>query len=337
MRTLVLITALLSATSSAFAFETAKMMEAFYSVVMIRGYNASGGLAYGSGVVVGENKVLTNCHVLRATKQPWVSRGEDTYSITSVKVDAWHDLCLVSTFSMPFKAVAIGNTSDLKRGQELAAIGHSNGVPAPLTSSGNVKALFDSDKGKIIRSTAKFMMGASGSGLFDMQGRLVGINTFKTAGLGGSIHYALPIEWLENLEKEPETTVFPVTGKALWEEEEDKKPFYMQAAVPESRQDWPKLADVSTKWTQAEPKNTEAWYALGLANENLAQPDLALKAFQQAANLDKGNFEALLHIGILAKNKGDAAEMHRVQVVLNDIDKDLGLEYSQMMGCANGC
>jgi tetratricopeptide (TPR) repeat protein len=103
----------------------------------------------------------------------------------------------------------------------------------------------------------------------------------------------------------------------------DKKPFYMQAAVPESRQDWPKLADVSTKWTQAEPKNTEAWYALGLANENLAQPDLALKAFQQAANLDKGNFEAVVHIGILAKNKGDAAEMHRVQVVLNDIDKDL--------------
>ncbi len=337
MRILVLITALFATTSSAFAFETAKMMDAFYSVVMIRGYNATGGLAYGSGVVVGENKVLTNCHVLRATKQPWVSRGEDTYSITGVKVDAWHDLCLVSTFSMPFKAIALGKSTDLKRGQELAAIGHSNGVPAPLTSSGNVKALFDSDKGKIIRSTAKFMMGASGSGLFDMQGRLVGINTFKTAGLGGSIHYALPIEWLEKLEKEPETTVFPVTGKALWEEDEDKKPFYMQAAVPESRQDWPKLAEVSTKWTQVEPKNTEAWYALGLANENLAKTDLAVQAYQQAANLDKSNFEALLHMGIIAKNKGDSAEMHRIQLALTDIDKDLGAEYSEMMGCAKEC
>lgn len=337
MRILVLITALFAATPSVFAFETAKMMEAFHSVVMIRGYNATGGLAYGSGVVVGENKVLTNCHVLRATKQPWVSRGEDTYSITSVKVDAWHDLCLVSTFSMPFKSVAIGKSTDLKRGQELAAIGHSNGVPAPLTSSGNVKALFDSDKGKIIRSSAKFMMGASGSGLFDMQGRLVGINTFKTAGLGGSIHYALPIEWLEKLEKEPETMVFPVTGKALWEEDEDKKPFYMQAAVPESRQDWPKLADVASKWTQAEPNNTEAWYALGLAYENLAKSDLALQAYQQSASLDKGNFEALVRVGTIAKNKGDAAEMHRVQVALTDIDKELGAEYSQMMGCANGC
>ncbi|MES2500658.1 MAG: trypsin-like peptidase domain-containing protein [Pseudomonadota bacterium] len=337
MRFLVLITAIFATTSSAFAFETAKMMDAFWGVVMVRGYNTTGGLAYGSGVVVGENKVLTNCHVLRATKQPWVSRGEDTYPITGVKVDAWHDLCLVTAFSLPFKPVAIGKSIDLKRGQEVAAIGHSNGVPAPLTSSGVVKTLFDSDNGKIIRSTAKFMMGASGSGLFDMQGRLVGINTFKTSGIGGSIHYALPIEWLEKLEKEPETTVFPVTGKALWEEDEDKKPFYMQAAVPESRQDWPKLAAVSEKWTQAEPKNSEAWYALGLANENLANLDKAQHAYQEAIKLDSGHFEALVHLGIIAKTKGDAAEMHRIQLALNDINKNLGIEYAEAMGCTNEC
>ena len=337
MRVLVLITMLLSSISSAFAFETGKMMEAFWSVVMVRGYNATGGLSYGSGVVVAENKIITNCHVLRATKQPWVSRGEDTYSITGVKVDAWHDLCLVSTFGMPFKPIVIGKSTDLKRGQEVAAIGHSNGVPAPLTSSGNVKALFDSDKGKIIRSTARFMMGASGSGLFDMQGRLVGINTFKTAGSGGSIHYALPIEWLEDLEKQPETSVFPVTGKALWEEDENKKPFYMQTAVPESREDWPKLAEISEKWTKAEPKNTEAWYALGLANENLAKLDIAEKAYQQAAKLDAGNFDALVHLGIIAKSKGDTASMHRIQIALNDIDKNLGAEYSEMMGCSKEC
>jgi len=336
-RALLLSAAMFASVPSAIAFETGKMMEAFWGVVMVRGYNTTGGLAYGSGVVVADNKILTNCHVLRATKQPWISRGEDTYPITGVKVDAWHDLCLVSTFGVPFKPVVLGKSTDLKRGQEIAAIGHSNGVPAPLTSSGVVKALFDSDNGKVIRSTAKFSMGASGSGLFDMQGRLVGINTFKTAGKGGSIHYALPIEWLEKLENEPEITVFPVTGKALWEEDEDKKPFYMQTAVPESRQDWPKLAEVATKWTQVEPKNPEAWYALGLANENLAKADLAQQAYQQAVELDKSHFDALVHLGILAKNKGDTAGMHRIQIALNDIDRDLGAEYTEMMGCSKEC
>ena len=54
---------------NAYALDRAKLMDAFLSVVMIRGYNATGGLAYGSGVVVADNKVITNCHALRATKQ----------------------------------------------------------------------------------------------------------------------------------------------------------------------------------------------------------------------------------------------------------------------------
>ena len=337
MRAIGVIIALLSAIQPVFAMDKEKLFNAYFSVVLIRGYNTTGGLAYGSGVVVGENKVLTNCHVFRTTKEPWVSRGEDIYSINSVKADAWHDLCLVTTSPLPFKPVQLGKSTDLKRGQEIVAFGHSNGVPAPLTSSGSVKALHDDVTGKVIRSTAKFSMGASGSGLFDMEGKLVGINTFKTAGRVGSIHFALPIEWLDRLDKQIEISTFPISGKALWEEDEDKKPFYMQAAVPESRQDWPKLALVAEKWTGAEPKNTEAWYALGLALENMGNIELSEKSYKQSVMLDTGNFDALIRLGALAKARGDAAEMHRIQIALTGIDKDVASEYSQMMGCNAEC
>lgn len=111
----------------------------------------------------------------------------------------------------------------------------------------------------------------------------------------------------------------------------------MQAAVPESREDWLKLAQVAESWTQAEPKNAEAWYALGLANEYLAKADIAQQAYQQAVNLDKGHFDALMHLGIIAKNKGDTSTMHRIQLALSDIDQDLGAEYSEMMGCGKQC
>jgi serine protease Do len=337
MRFFIIATALLSAIQPAFAMDKEKLMDAYFGVVLIRGYNATGGLAYGSGVVVGENKVITNCHVFRATKEPWISRGEDTYSIISVKADAWHDLCLVTTSPLPFKPVQLGKSADLKRGQEIVAFGHSNGVPAPLTSSGSVKALYDDDIGKVIRSTAKFSMGASGSGLFDMEGRLVGINTFKTAGRAGSIHFALPIEWLDKLDKQTELSTFPISGKALWEEDEDKKPFYMQAAVPESREDWPKLALVAEKWTAVEPENTEAWYVLGLALENMSKTDLAEKAYKQSISLDNSNFEALVKLGGLAKARGDTTEMHRIQTALTVIDKGLAVEYSELMGCNIEC
>jgi serine protease Do len=337
MRAILLAAALLAATQPVFAIDKQKMLDAYFSVVLIRGYNASGGLAYGSGVVVGDKKVITNCHVLRATKQPWISRGEDTYSINSVKADPWHDLCLVTTDALPFKPALIGKSTELKRGQEIVAFGHSNGVPSPLTSSGAIKALYDAEQGKVIRSTARFSMGASGSGLFDMEGRLVGINTFKTGGHSSSIYFALPIEWLEQLEKQPEITTFPISGKALWEEDEDKKPFYMQVAVPETRGDWPKLALVAEKWTQTEPKNTEAWFALGLGNENNAKLDEAEKAYKQALAIDSGNFDALIHLGSIAKTRGDTVEMHRIQLALNDINKDAAAEYSEMLGCGAGC
>jgi serine protease Do len=339
MRFLLPFIALLSASAPSYAYDKQALMDAFFSVVMIRGYNESGGVAYGSGVVVGQDKVITNCHVFRATKQPWVSKGEDVYQITSVKADVWHDLCLVNTQPMPYKPVKLGNTNHLQRGQEVVGFGHSNGSPAPLTSTGIIKGIYDeaSSSGKVIRTTAKFLMGASGSGLFDMDGNLIGVNTFKTAGKGGSIHFAVPVEWIETLDKQTETATLPIIGKALWEEDEDKKPFYMQAAVPESREDWPALAAVSERWTAAEPKSTDAWYSLALALENLNKTDLAEKAYKESSDLDPTHYEALVHLGIIAKNKGDSAEMHRVQVALTKIDEHLGNEYSELLGCGKSC
>jgi len=254
--------------SNVLALNKDQLMNSFLSVVMIRGYNETGGLAFGSGVVVGDNQVVTNCHVIRRTKQPWVSQGEDTFSVTAVKADRWHDLCLLTTFGMPHKAVPLGKSTDLKKGQEVIAIGHSNGVPAPLTSAGVVKSTYDLDQGKVILSSAQFRMGASGSGLFDTEGRLVGINTFKTSGRN-SFYYALPVEWLNSLKNKPTETNLPITGIALWEEEEDKKPIFLQVAIPMIKEDWKKLFDVANEWIRNEKNSAEAWFELGFANEHL--------------------------------------------------------------------
>ena len=325
------------ASQPALAFDKEKLFQAYYTIVMVHGYDEKGGLGSGSGIVVGKDKVLTNCHVLRNTKKPWIARGEDSYAINSVKVDAWHDLCLVATDPLPLTPAPIGSTVNLKRRQEVVGFGHSNGVPAPLTSNGVVMGLYDDAPGKVIRTSAKFLMGASGSGLFDLDGNLIGINTFKTAGKGGSVHFALPIEWLDKLDKQTESTGFPVSGKALWEEDEDKKPFYMQAAVPESRADWPKLVQVAERWAAQEPKSSEAWFALGLGQENSGKSDLAEQSYRKAVETGSDNFEAMLKLGALAKARGDQAEMHRIQLVLIDADKDVAAEYAYALGCETGC
>lgn len=325
------------ANSTAYAYNQQALMDAYFSVVMIRGYNENGGMAYGSGVVVAENTVVTNCHVMRATKQPWISRGEDSYPIESVRADAWHDLCLVSTHHMPFKPVQRGSSLDLTHGQEITAMGHSNGVPAPLTSVGDIQGLYPTSSGNMIRSGAKFRMGASGSGLFDMDGKLIGINTFKTAGRGGSIHFALPVEWLETLEKMPASTEFPVKGKALWEEEEDKKPFYMRAAVPEASQDWVALEKISTLWTAQDASSADAWFSLGISQLSLNKNEAAAVSFNKAADLDQQFVEAWFRRGQVAQKLGDQETLHLVESHLKRIDPLLITSYHAYLGCDKDC
>ncbi|MGB2833008.1 MAG: trypsin-like peptidase domain-containing protein [Methylotenera sp.] len=343
MRTLnvatVTVSALFAATVSiqpAVAFDQEKILAATHAVVMVRGYNESGGLAYGSGVVVADNKVMTNCHIFRSTKQPWVARGEDTYNIASVQADRWHDLCLLTTQGLPFKPAVLGKSGSLQRGQDVLSIGHSNGVPAPLTSGGAIKSTYLFEGEKVIRSSAQFRMGASGSGIFDADGKLIGINTFKTPGKP-AYFYSLPIEWLANLEKLPVETTFPITGKAFWEEDDDKKPFFMQIALPEINQDWPKLAQVAQKWIAIDPKNSDAWYELGVANENLHQFDEAKSAYQKSVAFDATNTDSLFRLGVIAQSTGDKVGMHEAHVAIANLNKALAIEYSQLLGCEAEC
>lgn len=321
---------------SAYAMDRVKLMDSFFSIVIIHAYNESGALASGSGVVVAPNKVLTNCHIFRQTKQPWIARGEDTYIINSVQADRWHDLCLVTADLPSFTPAKLGKTSDMKKGYEIVAIGHSGGGLVPVTSSGNVKTLYDFDGGKIIRSSARFSLGASGSGLFNDQGHLIGINTFKTIGKE-AYYYAVPVEWLAKLEQQPLETVFPIIGKAFWEEEETAKPFFLRVAVPEIQEDWPKLAEVATSWAKAEPKNSEAWYEVGFANEKMGRQAEAEKAYRQSVALDATNTDSLFRIGVMASEKGDKKEVHLINLALLDIDKDIADKFSETVGCKDQC
>lgn len=317
----------------AMAFDRALLFDAFNSIVMVRGYNPDGSMAYGSGVVITKTTVLTNCHIFRNTKQPWVSRGEESYAITGVQADRYHDLCLLTTDPLPLTPAKIGSSTNLRKGQELVAIGHSSGSPAPINSVGTVKSAYPYESnGYVVRTNARFAMGASGSGLYDGEGHLIGINTFKTPGRA-AYFYALPVEWLDDLQKLTVETQFPINGKAFWEEDDDKKPYFMQMALPELNKDWTKLAAVATQWTKDEPNNTEAWYELGHAEENMGHLKEAESLYDKALAISAGNSDALFRLGVIANNRGDQAKVKEINMTLSQLDADIAQEFTDAVSC----
>lgn len=307
----------LSFTLTSYSFDRENLMKAWSSSVVIRGYTETG-LAYGSGVVVAKDKVITNCHVLRETKSPWVSFGETAFPVTGVQADRWHDLCLLSVFNLPVNPVPLGDSDNLKKGQEIVGIGHSGGAPVALTTGGNIIATYNFEGENIILSSAKFRMGASGSGLFDLKGNLIGINTFKTTGYGN--YYSLPTAWIKDLMNKKVETEFPINGKALWEEDEDKKPYFLKIAIPKTKRNWVKLERVTKEWVDKEPNNTEAWYELGYAYEKLGKITDALNSYDKALEIDQNNSDALLREAVIYKDKGDSKKVAQIQSTLDEVD-----------------
>jgi hypothetical protein len=321
---------------NALAFDQQALMRVFFSVVLVRGYDTSGNLAYGTGVVVAQNKVITNCHVLRSTPRAWISQGEEVYNFKSVRADTRHDLCLLEFESLPLKPVPVGNTVDLHNGDEVFAMGHSNGVLAPQSSGGQVASIYPYEDGNVVRSSARFSLGASGSPLFDSQGRLIGINTFKTPGRV-AYFYAVPVEWLREVEKLPAQTALPVAGQAFWELPDDEKPYFMQAALPHLQEDWPRLAAVSQRWIVAEPENSEAWFELGTAQEGMRQTEEAQISYRKAIALNPQHGAALFRLGVFASQRGDREELHNISLTLVSIDQTLAEDLRKAAGCSAEC
>ena len=111
----------------------------------------------------------------------------------------------------------------------------------------------------------------------------------------------------------------------------------MQIAIPELNKDWVKLADVAQKWIAKSPRNSDAWYELGVANENLNKLDEAEKAYQESVKFDASNTDALLRLGVIAQAKGDKVSMHNINLAIANIDQVLAEEYSVMLGCGKEC
>ena len=168
------------------------------SVVVVEAQDGLGrAFSRGSGVAVGLQQVITNCHVIAQAAQIKVRQGGNDYAASALTSDTYFDLCLLQVPQLSVPAIRRGSVRNLRVGQVVYAIGTPQGLERTL-SQGLVSAMRETSEGTVIQTSAPISPGSSGGGLFDTQGQLVGITTFQTK-TGQNLNFAIPVDWLDTM------------------------------------------------------------------------------------------------------------------------------------------
>jgi len=178
-----------------------KSEESIVQVSVLRG-ESDGGM--GSGFVYSdEGYVITNQHVVQDAEKVMITFLDgEAYIGNVVGRDRDLDIAVVkvqptNTYLQPIK---IGDSSELKVGEKIAAIGNPFGLSGSMTSGivSQMGRLLPQESGysipDVIQTDAAINPGNSGGPLINMKGEVVGINTAIQSATGefSGIGFAVP-------------------------------------------------------------------------------------------------------------------------------------------------
>ncbi|HWB98020.1 MAG TPA: trypsin-like peptidase domain-containing protein [Bryobacteraceae bacterium] len=173
--------------------------------------------AIGSGVLLSANGyIVTNAHVVLGGRRIRVqvalsspgrahhARPDKVYDGKIVGLDRESDLAVVKVEAVNLPFLHLGDSSALRQGQLVMAFGSplglENSVSLGVVSS-SARQLKVDDPMVYIQTDASINPGNSGGPLVDMEGRVVGLNTFILTQSGGSegLGFAIPSNTLHRV------------------------------------------------------------------------------------------------------------------------------------------
>ena len=164
--------------------------------------DVTGGI--GSGFVFDKKgHIITNAHVVKnASKVVVTFLDGRSYNAEIIGVDEYTDLAVIKVNAdlALLHPLSIGDSSNLKVGEQIAAIGNPFGLSGSMTSGivSQLGRLLPSGSGysipDVIQTDAAINPGNSGGPLLNMYGGMVGINTAiqSTTGSNTGVGFAIP-------------------------------------------------------------------------------------------------------------------------------------------------
>ncbi|MDZ7735985.1 MAG: DegQ family serine endoprotease [Gammaproteobacteria bacterium] len=160
----------------------------------------------GSGFIISsDGYVITNNHVVKDAKEIIVRLADRReYVAEVVGTDARSDLAVLKIDGEDLPIVRLGNSSDLKVGEWVLAIGSPFGFDHSVTAgivSAKGRSLPNENYVPFIQTDVAINPGNSGGPLFNLDGEVVGVNSQIYSRTGGfmGLSFAVPINVVENV------------------------------------------------------------------------------------------------------------------------------------------
>ncbi len=194
----------------------AKVDPSVVDITSTLGYQ--GGTAAGTGMIItSSGEVLTNNHVVEGATNLTVKidgKGP-VYKAKVIGTDLADDVALIQIKGVSgLPTVKLGNSSNVRVGQRVVAIGNALNLPgSPTVTAGTISALnrsitaangYTSEHLKgMIQTDAPINPGNSGGPLLNSSGQVIGMNTAAATGTssqpGSNIGFAIPINRAVNI------------------------------------------------------------------------------------------------------------------------------------------
>lgn len=172
------------------------------------------GRGLGSGFVISsDGYVLTNAHVVADADDVTVRLADNKreFAAKVVGLDRRTDVALLKVDATDLPTVTLGNSTDLKVGEWVAAIGSPFGFNNTITAgivSAKGRTLPDESFVPFIQTDVAVNPGNSRGPLLNLKGEVVGINSMIYSGTGGymGVSFAIPIEVALDVSKQLQVT-----------------------------------------------------------------------------------------------------------------------------------
>lgn len=257
----------------------------------------------GSGVVVTGERVATNCHVVRDARVMKVRARSGEHGAEWTVADPSRDLCFLSAPGLRAPPARIRPHAEISVGERVFAVGNPLGFGLSV-SEGLISTIAPVGGEPIILTSAALSPGSSGGGLFDDQGRLVGITT-GIMGAGQNLNIALPAEWIGELESRG------VPGSPPSAVPEPEPRWLSEAEELRVRMAWPALEVLARQWEAVHPGSSRAAQSLGLALFNMGNKTDAERVLREAVSRDNRDAGAWSYLALVLYHSGKKDEAEK--------------------------